>query len=177
MATLENFSPEDKELLVSLPYKVGIYISYAEDAEGETDDQREMKALRHCIAGIAKLHEDDALIQEIMKQCLGSKDNWDRWADESFHAPAAASQTIAALKTKAPENTVKKYRAAILEVAGTVARAYGEFGEFDEDEAEGFFGKIIGSFAGLAHDDKGHPMNVSAAEDSAMSKLAAALKI
>jgi len=65
-----------------------------------------------------------------------------------------------------------------LDVATSVAQAYGEFGE-GADRAEGLFAKIGGivkSVVSVGADDAAHPMNVSAAEDSAISNIAAALK-
>jgi hypothetical protein len=176
MTALSEFTDEQVSLLISLPYKVGVWISYTDDAEGEDDDEREMKALRSCLRAVAKLHEGNGLISEIMTRCLQSQDEWSVWADDSFHVPADAFRAMEAIKGRAPAKTIKAFRAVMMEIATAVAQAYGEFGEF-EDEGEGFFGKIIGAFAKLGYDDKNHPMNVSAAEDSALSQLAEALKI
>ena len=58
MTTLSDFSASELELLVSLPYKVGVYVSHADDEDGEVDDEREMAALESCIKAIASLRED-----------------------------------------------------------------------------------------------------------------------
>jgi hypothetical protein len=179
MASLSDFTDEQAALLISLPYKTGVWISYSDDAEGEDDDEREMKALRACLRAVAKLHEGHALISEIMTRCLQAQDEWSVWAEDCFHVPPDAFRAMEAVKARAPEKTAKAFRAVIMEIATAVAQAHGEFGEFGDfdDDAEGIFGKIVGAFAKLGHDDKNHPMNVSAAEDSALAQLAEALKI
>lgn len=177
MAPLSEFSDEDAALLVSLPFKAGIWISYSDDAEGEDDDEREMKALRHCLRAVARLHESDPLVAGILNACLQAEEQWAGWAEDCFHLPVDAKKGMAIVKARAPEKTARNFRAALMEIAAAVAQAYGEFGEFEDDDGEGVFGKIIGAFSKLGQDHKNHPMNVSAAEDSALSKLAEALKI
>ena len=176
MTVLSDFTPDEQALLISLPYKAGVWISYTDDAEGEDDDAREMKALRACLRAVARLHEKDPLVGGILRGCLESEQEWARWAEDTHRLEDEARQGMAAVRARAPEKTAKSFRAALMEIATAVAQAYGEFGEF-EDEGEGFFGKIVGTFAKLGHDDKNHPMNVSAAEDSALAQLAEALKI
>ena len=44
MTALSSLLPEHQNVLIGLPYKVGMYISHADDAHGEVDDEREVKA-------------------------------------------------------------------------------------------------------------------------------------
>ena len=53
MSALSNFSEDEIELLASVPYKAGAWISHADDEEGEDDDERELKALESIIKEIA----------------------------------------------------------------------------------------------------------------------------
>jgi hypothetical protein len=172
--TLSSFTPEDAEILVSLPYKVGVWVSHADDEEGDADDERENKALESCIRAIAKLHEDKPLIAEIMAETLRRRAGWSAWYEGSFHVLHDIPKAVAAMRSKATSADFKNYRGALMEIAAAVARAYGEFGHFDEAQTEGFFSKIAKGFK--SHDNADHPMNVSAAEDSALSRLAAALR-
>jgi len=180
MASLSGFSASELELLISLPYKVGVFVSHADDADGEIDDDKEMAALEACIKAIARLHDDKPLTADIMRQSLSMKTEWPRWAAQSFHVPDEARQAVVLLQGHASETEVKNYCAALVEVATTVAQAYGEFGEFDdEDTSGGIFGglvsKISGTLSSLSADDANHPMNVSAAEDNALAQLKSAL--
>lgn len=181
MASLSDFSSTELELLVSLPYKVGVYVSHADDEDGEVDDEKEMEALKGCIKATAGLHQDKPLIADVMRQTLDMRSEWPNWAAQSFNVPRDAQQAVALLSSRVSETELKNYRAALMEVATTVAQAYGEFGEFDDDDTSGgLFGgivsKITSGLASLGADDDNHPMNISAAEDTAITALREALR-
>ncbi len=181
MTHLSSFSAEESELLVSLPYKVGMWMSYADDEDGERDDEKEMAALEHCIKAIAGLYEDQPFVKEVAAQTLRLRSEWARWETQAFHVPAEAEKAVSLLKSKATSDELKNYGSALIEVATIVAQAYGEFSSFDEAEPEstGFgalVGKIVSGFSELSKDDDDHPMNISASEDSAIAQLAQILK-
>lgn len=177
MTDLSTFTNEEKELLASLPYKVGIWVSYTDDVDGEGDDRNEIKALEHCLNEFARQSEGRPLVSSVIKETFHLKAKWAVWADQSFHVLKDVEKAVGVIKAKGTPQDYKAFRAVIMEIAAAVAQAHGEFSHFDDEEAKTIFSKIIGKLASLAEDDKGHPMNVSAAEDSALSKLAAALKI
>ena len=182
MTSLSDFSGSELELIASLPYKVGVFVSHADDADGETDDEKEMAALEACIKAIAGLHDDQPFTAEVLGQTLSMKTEWPRWAAQSFNVPDAAREGAVLLQGRASESEFKNYCAALMEIASTVAQAYGEFGEFDDDDSSGgvFSGlvsKIAGGLSSLSADDDNHPMNVSAAEDTAINVLRDALKV
>lgn len=183
MTDLSSFSPEETEMLVKMPYKAGLWVSYADDEEGDTDDEKEIEALEKTIEKVMELHAGNALIQQVMGQTLARKSEWGGWEDGVFQVPAQAGQLAGIIRSKAGADALKSYRAAIMEIAAAVARASGEFNSFDEGEQEkpGFFaglvGKVVDGFSSLSPDDEGHPMNVSAAEDAALAELSQAFKI
>ena len=176
MTALSAFSKDEIGLVVSLPYKVGMWISYADDQDGEGDDAREQKTLAACLRQFARLSADKPFLSEIMQECLRREDEWAGWADESFSVLEDIKKAVPVLRQKATVDEIKALKRALMEIGTAVAQAFGEFGAFDEAEREGFFSKVIGRLSGLADSDAGHPMNVSAAEDSALEKLRAVLQ-
>jgi len=181
MSSLADFSDDERALLVCLPYKVGVFVSYADDESGERDDEREMDRLEECIMAIACLHVSKPFTAEIMRETVEMRDKWPQWAAQSWHVPEEAEKVVNILKSRVSDEELKNYRAALMEIGTAVAEAYGEFGEFDDpDEGGGIFGsiltKITKNLSGLTQDDENHPMNISAAEDSALSQLRSALK-
>lgn len=179
MAKLSFFTEEDIEAIISLPYRVGMHVSYAEDEDGEQDDEREMRALRACLAEIARVHEGQELTKEIAAATLNAEDKWEAWSQGVFNIEPLCEKAVVALKTQAGQEEVKDFIKMTINVATSVAQAYGEFGDASEPE-KGFFGKVMGGIvktvSSLSADDASHPMNVSAAEDSAISNIAFALK-
>lgn len=182
MTSVSDFSASELELLASLPYKVGVFISHADDEDGEIDDEKEIAALEACINAIAGLHEDKPFTAEVMQQTLQMKTEWPRWAEEGiFQTPKYAQQAVVLLQGRASEQELKNYRSSLVQIATTVAQAYGEFGEFDDDDTSGgLFGGIVSKLssavASITADDDNQPMNVSAAEDTALAELKAALR-
>ncbi len=178
MSDLSQFSGSELELLASLPYKVGVFISHADDVDGESDDEREMAALELCLKAIAKAHEDKPFTAAVMKQSLTMRPEWPRWADRSFRVCDEAEMAAALLSTKLDEDALKDFKRALMRIARTVAQAHGEFGQFDdESDKGGVFGAFVNKFVGgFAKDDADQPMNVSAAEEAAIHQLRASLQ-
>lgn len=144
MSSLSDFSDTDRALLVCLPYKVGVFVSYADDEGGERDDKQEMDRLEECIMAIAGLHISKPFTAEIMRETVEMREQWSQWAAQSWHVPEEAEQAVKVLKSRVSDEELKNYRAALMEIATTVAQAYGEFGEFDDpDEGGGIFGSIL----------------------------------
>lgn len=180
MTSLADFTASELELIASLPYKVGVYVSHADDEGGEDDDEREMDSLESCMKAIASLQEDKPFTAEAIRQTMVMRSEWPRWAAQSFKVPEEAAQVKALLAGRANEQETKNYCRALMEIATTVAQAYGEFGEFEEEDEGGVFGSILGKItsklSGMSADDANHPMNVSAAEDNAINTLREALR-
>lgn len=183
MTQLSDFSKDDMNLLISLPYKVGVWVSHADDVDGEDDDAHEMEALESCIRAVAKKYDGPGLVDDIARETLRQREKWPEWTDRAFNILPDCHRALELLLSQAGRKDAKNYKAALLEIAATVARAYGEFGAFDDwdNEGEGLFGslvsKITAGFSSLSKEDKSHPMNISPAENSAISRLAGALKM
>jgi hypothetical protein len=175
MTRLSDFSPDEIELIASLPYRVGMWISHADDMDGEGDDEKEAKVLSGCLRQFAKMHDDKSLLSEVMTESLRREDKWAEWADQSFTVLNDIKKVIPLLRDKASTEEIKDLKRSLMEIGTAVASAFGEFGMFDEEKTEGLFAKIISKFSALGGDDAGHPMNVSAAEDSALENLRAVL--
>ncbi len=178
MTILSHYSPEEIEQIVSLPYRAGMNVSYAEDEDGERDDELEMQALENTIQAFATNHEGEALTKEIAAEIINRKDQWETWSQGVFNIEPACEKAINALKTHAGEAEIKDYIKMVLDISNSVAQSYGEFGE-GAHAPTGFMAKIssvVKSVVSSGSGEEAHPMNVSAAEDTAISNIAKALK-
>ena len=182
MTILSSFTSEDAELIISLPYRIGMHISYSEDEEGEKDDRLEMQALEKSLSNVMqKRGENSALAQEVVESVLASKDKWESWSQGVFNIEPLCKNAVLALKTQVDSKEIEDYIRVCLSVAAGVAQAYGEFGEDgDADAGEGIIGKIVAEISRIIPGAKGqeahHPMNVSAAEDSAIISISNVMK-
>lgn len=175
MTRLSDFSSGEIELIASLPYKVGMWISHADDVDGESDDEKEAKILSGCLRRFSKMQENQSFLGQVMAESLRREDKWAEWADQSFTALDDVKAALPILRGKAAVEEIKSLKRALMEIGTAVASAFGEFGMFDEEKTEGVFARVIGKLTGLGDDDSGHPMNVSATEDSALNNLRAVL--
>ncbi len=176
MTQLSVFSPEDLESIVSLPYRVAMNVSYAEDEDGDQDDELETRALEIYLVDVSKDEDRDGLSRDVAAQILNSKDKWETWSQGVFNIEPACEKAILALKVEASKDEVKAYSEMVVGLGVCVAQAYGEFGDAPEPE-KGVVAKFLGSLMGVKPSNEvAHPMNVSAAEDSALQRIKAALK-
>ncbi|MFP4097512.1 MAG: hypothetical protein ACLFP8_01030 [Alphaproteobacteria bacterium] len=182
MTILSSFTSEEAELIISLPYRVGMHVSYSEDEDGERDDELEMKALKTALREEAQAEDGNSVVQEIAGATLESEDKWEAWGQGVFNIEPLCERAVATLRTQASTEDVKAYVKMCLNVASSVARAYGEFGEdgaAQDNSGSGIFGRIMGEISKAVSGggaDAHHPMNVSAAEDSAIERIAQAMK-
>ena len=182
MGKLSKLSEEEALQVISLPYKAGMWISHADDVDGEADDINEMKALERGIPQLAQLHEGSVLVQEVASEITRLKDYWGKWENECFHIIKQAPDIVDLVKKQFGVADAKEYRAFTMELGKMVAQAASELDAFDEmteTKSEGFFGGMINKIVGgmSSQDDKDHPANISPAENSALSQLSKVMKV
>lgn len=177
MTQITDFQEQDAQALAALMVQAAINVSHAEDEGGEHDDKLEMRALDEALKYVAGSEKKPQIVRECAKLALDSKDKWEIWSQGVFKIEPLCIKAVTILRQFASKDEVREYDAAVLEIASAVAQAYGEFG-MEEEPSKGILGAMIGKvFGGFgASDAINHPMNVSAAEDSALSIISKALK-
>lgn len=181
MSFLNALSAEEKEQIVSLPYLIGLSVSNADDVEGERDDKLEMRALNGCLKAVAQRYDGVSVVAEILSETIRRRADWPAWEETGniYNLAPAARQAAASVLRHTDKKTARDFRAAMMEIAGAVARASGEFAAFDgmdDTDQQGFLGRLLSGFGAVSADEAHHPMNVSAAEDEVLSLLSEALK-
>jgi len=188
MTILSSYTPEEVDLIISLPYRVGMNVSYSEDESGDVDDVLEMKALESVLQNVVQREAEspDSLTGEIAQAVLDSRDKWESWGQGVFNIEPLCEKAVLTLRKQASIEEAKEYIHMCLDVATSVAQAYGEFGEHEydpvpEEEQTGLIGSIVKEISKLVSgkhtvQQAGHPMNVSAAEDTAITRITAAMK-
>lgn len=173
-------SEQDELTLLSLPYIVGIWVSHAEDEEGDYDDEMEMKALERILIAYAHEKELPPAVHGLVLQTISSKDQWMSWAEEAFNPLPRCEKAIEVVKATHGKVEAKSYARMLLDVGEAVAMAYGEFGMDDDDDHENVLKRFMTKFsAKLRGEDAGHDegglANISATEQAALDKLETAL--
>ena len=179
---LEPIPASELENLISLPYRVGIWISEADDEDGEWDDEEEHDALQGILNEIADLHADTPIVQALCQETVRAQESWGVWHNHIFTILEDSARAIHVLDTHVSRQCARNFRAALLEIATTVAQAWGEFGEdfasqSTQNPLKSLAKSVIGKFRKLSTTDKNHPANISPAEHSLLSRLHEALAI
>lgn len=185
MAFLEQFSNEEKDLLVSLPYRVGVWLSNVDDTGGAKADFEEISELENIIERKSKGMFESAFVHEIMVETNGRQAEWRQWNKDLDNVLEQCGQAVAVISSKLEEKDLDAYRANIMAIALDVAKAFREF-----DDGASIFSKIFLQirlfFEGVlkivsrgkgrgADYDMQTLYNISYEEDIALTKLSEAL--
>ncbi len=178
MGNFSDLNQDEQALFISLPYRVGVWISNADDIEQtRRDDKREMKALEIVIARLAKAHRKMPFAANIMAAIQQNKNAWQVWENNAAEGVVLGDVQNAILlcHKKLSESQLKQYKHALWQIAIVVAQSYGEQEDPDNEMHVDHFFQWIGSFMS-APSLKKAPENMSAKEKTALKKLRAILK-
>ncbi len=177
MAYLEHFSAEERLLIVSIPYRAGLWISQSDTTGNPGAAFNERKALENAIAKVASGMFRSAFTHEVMSELWAQKVDWQTWEgkqDKVLEDAAAASRVV---DSRLNRRDLDAYRATIMHIAIEVAKAFREGGkkpEFIMDSLSLAKGWIGGLLRGDRYDPKAI-LNISNMEDKALEQLAQAL--
>lgn len=181
MAYLERFSEQDRALIVSLPYRAGLWISHA-DGSGGSDAAEDEAAILSAIierSGTGMFYS--AFVHEVMAETYARKTEWAGWAGNLETVPEQGQAAVRLIEEKLTHRDAEAYYAMIMDIALEVAKAFREV-----DMTEPFWARCF-STLGLYREwlvnrlqgkdfDTALVRNISYAEDKALSELAGALK-
>ena len=178
MANLSNFTSEERELIVSIPYRVGMWISDSDDNENsQFDDKRERQALELAISKMAKSHKKMPFAAEIMRDVQANKNMWQNWSQNSAENDVLQDiqKAIIVCKDKTSKKEVSQFKQTVWNIGIIVAQAYGEHIDPDNEMHINRFFAWLGSLISAPSLRKA-PENMSPSERTALKKLRAVLK-
>lgn len=186
---LEKFSDVERDLLASLPWRAGLWVSRAEQGGGTEADEAERKALENIIVAHAGGLVGSSFVHEVIAETLKCRTAWASWGNTNKAVPDDCRRAIAAIVTKLGESEAESFRVAVMDIGLAVARAFSETNDKGRvsigsapkldfvmwmiDGAEKIFCKLLGL---KKMDDVGTILNVSSAEGKALAILSAALR-
>jgi len=185
MAFLEKFSEDEKTLLVSLPYRAGLWLGSVDDSGGPTADFKELTELEKIVDEKSRGMFESAFVHEVMVETNGRQDQWREWAKSIDTTLDDCTKAVALIDGKLSGKDIDAYRANIMAIGLSVAKA---FREFDDGASlpvklmlqirlfwEGCL-RILSRGKSREHDhDIKSIYNISYEEDVALAKLSKAL--
>lgn len=131
MTFLQQLPNDDRELLISLPYRVGVWLSHIDDHGGEEADDEEKRALAGIIDGFTRDVFGSEVVQYIMMETLEKKDHWDAWANNTDDIHKDCQRAIDILNEAVEEKEVSAFKRRLIEIAEAVALAFREYDSLD----------------------------------------------
>lgn len=181
MAFLEELSKEEQMLLVSLPYRAGIWVSRADDDGGLSSRHAEQEALERIIRKKSAGMFESAFVHEIMVETFDRKDDWKKWAEDIDDIETDCIKAAQILAKKMSRHDQDAYRQNVMHIATEVAKAFREFGQKEALPVKIWafirirIDKIIGLFTGQRYESE-TLLNISYEEDIVLAKLSKALR-
>ena len=174
MSALSAYVPDEQAALISVFYKIGIWMSHIDDSGEDAADVEEEQTLINVLETVAKSYKAIPLISEMATEAINQESNHVRWGAQANDAVVDAVRVGEILKSRLSADELNAYKKACLHVATAVAAAVEE-NEFGEAAQVGLGEKIGRFFSNLKGGSLKEEMNISPTEDSALTDLANAL--
>ncbi len=180
MSVLDKLSADQKTLIVSLPYRVGLWVSQSDDTGGDEASEKEHTALSNILDGFSQQVFGSELLQYIMNETVTRKHEWPQWEQRLDDVPKDSMAALDVLRDYVDGKEVNAYVIRLMEIGEAVAMAFSEY----EDSSLGEKFSIYSSYIlyRLKARFKKQPsksfdqfLNVSASERKALNALARSL--
>ena len=183
MMHLSKLPQDIQDIVVSLPYRVGLYISESDQTGGDDSSLAERRALENIVTFYVEDTVKSEFAHEVMLETLNRKSQWEGWAQDIGNVPEECMELAYMLKEHVDTKEVAAYKQNLLEVGIAVAQAYCEFSDNVgrmariETYIALFLKRVQGIFGGEQIPSNDYVLNISAAEKAAIMRLARNLDV
>jgi hypothetical protein len=183
MAQLEDFTKDQRDLLVALPYRVGCWISASDDTGGGDADEAELQALNVIVTGFAEDFCKSEFVQAMMEETIAREAEWAQWTHHLEDVPGECIRATDLLLERLDRKEVTSFKLTMMEIATSVAMAYREFDHSDDiSHRIKIYGRVMierlrGIITGQRARSIDEFLNISEAEQRALDSLARALDL
>lgn len=131
MSFLDDLPVDQRELIISLPYRVGVWLSHADDEGGEEADEEEKTALANILHGFTTDVFGSEVVQYVMAETIAHNAEWEKWSKDMINLEDDCRQAIDILNEAVDEKEVSAFKQRLLEIAEAVALAFREYDNLD----------------------------------------------
>lgn len=181
MNFLDQLTKDQRDLLVALPYRIGLYVSQSDDTGGDESDEAERQSLDAIITGYSQEVFGAETAQYVIGETVLRKSEWPAWEQDLDAIEHDCFKAVDILAGAVDEKEVSAFKKSLIEIAENVALAFREYGAstsfFDKIRMRSDFGKSKkdAAKAGVAAKDWDQFINISVAERKALRHVAQAL--
>jgi hypothetical protein len=178
---LDTFTQDQRNLLVALPYRVGLWVSSSDTTGGDDADKAEMIALSSIVTSYAEDYLKSEFVQALMEEMISRSAEWPEWGRNLDEVAGECIRAVSMISERLDRKDVMSFKYNLMEIATSVAMAYREL-----DHNQSFLfklrvysrvmidrkrakqgGRITGTLSEM--------MNISAAEQAVLDSLSRAL--
>lgn len=177
---LTQISPEDEKLLFSLPYRIGLFVSFADTTGGWEAQDKEQQSLTGILQKFASDFYKTEFTQKVLMETLRGRSAWPTWSHTVEIVPVQVRAIMSTLKPLLTEEELTAFQGVLLDIALEVATAFQEASEDAQPEdlarRQPVVHGILSRMMGLP--TKGDPLehiNISISEKHALRELMAAM--
>jgi len=182
MDMLSDLTPDIRNFIIRLPFRVGQFISDSDQTGGDESAAAEAAALQNIVTFYVEDSVKSQFSNEVMSEMLNQKAKWSSWRDNIATVPDECKNLSNQLAGVIELKEVTAFKHNLLEIGLVVAQAYQEqdtstfmdkMMSFIKNAPERFDAFISGS----AYISNKESLNVSAQEKKALMLLAENLGI
>ena len=129
MSFLDDLKEEERTLLVSLPFRVGLFVSQSDESGGDDSDEAEMQALSSIITAYSQEVFGAETVQYVISETVRRKSEWDAWSKNLDIVDSECHKAIDILCEHVDEKEVSAFKNHLVEIGESVALAFREYGE------------------------------------------------
>lgn len=176
-SVIAQLSKQDELILMSLPYRVGLYVSFSDTSGGFEAQEQEMQTLSNILREFAEDFCKSEFTQKVLMESLKQRSQWPSWSNNMEHVPEEARHITDLLEAHFDARGLRAFKEVMIDIAMAVAMAFQE-GPVETIKPSLWpkFGDMLAKMLGKGpnHYTLSH-MSISKNERNALKRLCAAI--
>lgn len=129
MTMLSELPKDIQDLLITLPFRVGYYISESDKTGGRQSAEAERIALENIVSSFVEDTVKSEFAHMVMNESLRHKSEWSTWTGNIHVIPEECLKMSEVLTGVIDMKEIFAFKQNLLEIAIVVAQAYREFND------------------------------------------------
>lgn len=126
---LNQLPADEREMIVSLPYRVGLSVSQSDDTGGNESDEAEAQVLNNLLTGFSQEVFGAETVQYVIGETVQRKAEWPKWAQNVDATEKDCARTVEILAGIVDPKELSAFRNYMLEIGESVAMAFREYSD------------------------------------------------
>ncbi len=123
---LSQLSIEDERTLISLPYRAGLYVSFADVTGGWEAQEKEIQSLTAILRQFSEDFFKTEFTQKILMETLAARIDWLEWSRHIEQLPSQVEKMMGVLAGLMEPDDLAGFSSVIIDIALAVAMAFQE---------------------------------------------------